>query len=61
MSKQLVFALVLIALVVVLLLINTGGRSLSVNFGLFEIKRISQSVAFFSFTLVGVIIGLLLK
>ena len=61
MSKRLVFALVLIALVVALLLINTGGRSVSVNFALFEIKRISQAVAFFSFALVGVIIGILIK
>lgn len=61
MSRRLVFALVLIALIVLVLLANTGGRSVSVNFGFYEIKRVSQSVAFFSFTLVGVVIGLLLK
>ena len=59
MSKRLLWALILIALVVIVLLLNTGNR-VAVDLG-FADPRMIQSVAFFIFTCVGVAIGLLLR
>ena len=59
MSGKLIGALILIALVVVIFLANGGGH-VDLNFGVFEVSP-PRAVAFFSFSAVGVVIGLLLK
>ncbi|MDI6774217.1 MAG: DUF1049 domain-containing protein [Verrucomicrobiota bacterium] len=59
MSRKLLGALVLIALVVIVLLINVGGR-VNLDFRLFELEP-PRAIALFAFTAVGVIIGLLIK
>jgi hypothetical protein len=52
-------ALVLIALTVVVLLLNTGG-SLNLDLGVTTL-RLATPMALLSFTVVGVVIGILLK
>lgn len=59
MSKRLLWALILIALVVIVLILNTGDR-VAINLWFSE-PRMIASVAFFIFTGVGVVIGLLLR
>ena len=58
MSKKLIYALVMIGLVVVLLLANTGRASLNVGFADFSIDK---ALLLFGFTGIGVVIGILLK
>ena len=59
MSKNLLVALFLIAAIIIILILNAGPE-MSVSFRLFSIQA-SKSVMLFSFTGIGVIIGLLLK
>ena len=59
MSRNLVFALILISLLVLVLLFNGGGE-VSLTFGLFDLSP-SRPLALFVFSAVGVLIGLLLK
>ncbi len=59
MSKRLLWALIMIALVVIVLILNAGDR-VAIDLG-FSQPRMVASVAFFIFTGVGVIIGLLLR
>ncbi len=59
MSKRLIWALVLIGLTVVVLLFNTDGK-VSVELVNYTI-RYSRAVVYLGFTVVGVVIGLLLK
>ena len=60
MSRRLISALVLIAGVNVVLLLNAGGRGVSVSLGFWE-PSMARAVAYFAFTVIGVIIGLLVK
>jgi uncharacterized integral membrane protein len=59
MTKKLLSALILIAIVVIVLLLN-GGDRITVTFRLFDLAP-PRSVVLFSFTAIGVVIGLLLK
>ena len=59
MSRKLLGALVLIAVVVIVLLLNVSG-GVKLDFALFKLEP-SRAIAFFAFTAVGVVIGLLLK
>lgn len=59
MSKKLIYALLMIALVVIVLILNTG-RSMNLNIGFGEFK-IVQALMLFMFTAIGVVIGVLLK
>lgn len=63
MNKKMIFALVLFALTVVVLLFNMKGMSprISVDLVITSFNSVYKSVAFLGFTLTGVIIGLLLK
>lgn len=58
MNKQVVFALVLIALSVLVMIFTRGSVSLNLLFGT---VKLATSVALLCFTAVGVAIGLLLK
>jgi len=60
MSRNILIALILIALVVVVLLINAGDR-MTLDLLITEWKRASTSMVLLSFTGVGVIIGVLLR
>jgi type IV secretory pathway VirB3-like protein len=60
MSRNILIALILIALVVVLLLINAGDR-MTLDLLITEWKRASTSMVLLSFTGIGVIIGVLLR
>ena len=59
MSGKLLAALVLIAVVVIILLLNVGD-DVTVTFRLFELTA-SRPIMLFAFTGVGVAVGLLLK
>lgn len=63
MNKKMIFALVLFALTVIVLLFNMKGMSprISVDLVITSFNSVYKSVAFLGFTLTGVIIGLLLK
>jgi len=58
-SRRLLSALLLVAFMVIVIILNAGGR-VNVDFRLFDFTW-SRPVVFFLFTSVGVIIGLLLK
>jgi type IV secretory pathway VirB3-like protein len=60
MSRNILIALILIALVVVLLLINAGDR-MTLDLLITEWKRASTSMVLLGFTGLGVIIGILLR
>lgn len=59
MSKRLLWALLLMAIVVIILILNSSGYA-TINLGLFKIHPL-RAVAFFSFTTIGIVIGILLK
>ena len=59
MSRNLSVALILIALIVIVLLVNNSGRT-SIDFLLFAIRP-PTAMALLGFTGIGVIIGLLLR
>jgi hypothetical protein len=61
MSKRLLWALLLIAVSVILLILNTRGSVDLYVLPNVAIKHMMTSVAFFFFTGVGVAIGLLLR
>lgn len=58
MSKKVLSALIIIAVVVMVLIFNRGKVSVNLLFD--EVEAI-KSVAFFMFTVIGVVIGILLK
>ena len=60
MNKKLIIALLLFALTVVVLLFSGLKPKVDINLLLTSIS-VFQSVAFLGFTLVGVVIGILLK
>ena len=60
MRKQAVYALVLMALAV-LVLISTKDTTVNVNVLGYELRRLSASLVFFGWMALGVIIGVLLK
>ena len=59
MSKRLISALLLVALMVIVIILNAGGR-VNVDLRLFDFTW-SRPAVFFLFTSLGVAIGLLLK
>ena len=59
MSKKTIWALVIIAILAVILVLN-GGKTISLNI-LFTRINVIQSIAFLVFSAVGVVVGLLLK
>ncbi len=59
MSRRLLSALLLIAVTVIVLLLNTGGH-VAVSLKFFDLSG-ARAVVFFLFTAIGVAIGLLLK
>lgn len=63
MNKKMIFALVLFAVTVVVLLFNMKGMSprISVDLVITSFSSVYKSVAFLGFMLTGVIIGILLK
>lgn len=63
MSKKIIVALVLLAVTTVILLFNMNERPVQIdlNLVLTTLKNVYKSVVFLGFTLVGVVIGLLLK
>ena len=60
MTRKLLTALVLIALTVLVLVLNARGPSVKLDIG-FADFALSRAIAFFCFTTVGVVIGVLLK
>jgi len=58
MSKKMIWALVLIAAVVVIAILNRGNMSINVVFT--EVKAM-RSLVLLGFSAVGIVIGLLLK
>ena len=58
MSRRLISALVLLVVAIVVLVLNTGSMRLDLAFAAF---RVLKSVAFLSFLVTGIVIGLLLK
>jgi uncharacterized integral membrane protein len=60
MSKNVLTALVLIALTVIVLLFNTKS-SVSVELLLFQVRGATAALVFLGFTAVGVTIGVLLR
>ena len=63
MNKKLIFALILFAATVIVLLFNMKGMSsrISVDLVITSFSSVYKSVAFLGFTITGVIIGTLLK
>jgi len=63
MNKKMIFALILFALTVVVLLFNMKGMNsrISVDLVVTTINSVYKSVAFLGFTLTGIVIGTLLK
>ncbi|MFO7871135.1 MAG: hypothetical protein R6V03_06850 [Kiritimatiellia bacterium] len=62
MSKRLLWALLLIALSVIVLLVNVNAGAVSIFLlPKIAIGPMSQSVAFLTFMIVGAVIGILLK
>ena len=63
MNKKLMFALVLFAATVIVLLFNMKGMNsrISVDLVITSFNSVYKSVAFLGFTLTGVVIGTLLK
>lgn len=59
MSKRLLWALLLIAVLVLALIFNTGSR-VNVSVGFHDFHVVS-AIAFFCFSAVGVVIGILLR
>jgi hypothetical protein len=47
------------AIVVIILILNSSGH-VAINFGLFKV-HVARAAAYFSFTTIGIIIGILLK
>lgn len=60
MSRNVLIALVLIALTVIVLLVN-GGETVSLNLLVTQLRRVSASMVLLAFTGIGVLIGLLLR
>lgn len=63
MNKKMIFALVLFAATVIVLLFNMKGMNahISVDLVITSFTSVYKSVAFLGFTLTGVVIGILLK
>jgi len=63
MNKKILFALMIFALAVVVMLFNMKGMNAKTDLNLVitSVSGVYKSVAFLCFTLVGVIIGTLLK
>jgi divalent metal cation (Fe/Co/Zn/Cd) transporter len=62
MNKKIILALIIFALAVVVMLFNMkGGSRVDLNLVITTVKDMYTSVAFLIFTLVGVVIGVLLK
>lgn len=62
MNKKIIMALIIFALAVVVMLFNMkGGSKISLDLVITSISSMYKSVAFLIFTLVGVVIGVLLK
>ena len=63
MNKKLIFALVLFAATVIVLLFNMKGMNsrISVDLVITSFNSVYKSVAFLGFTITGVVIGTLLK
>jgi len=63
MNKKMIFALVLFAATVIVLLFNMKGMSsrISLDLVITSFSSVYKSVAFLGFTLTGVVIGILLK
>lgn len=59
MNKKVLYALLLIAVTVIILILNTGGR-VGVSLHFFDISA-AKSIIFLFFIVIGVTIGLLLK
>lgn len=59
MTKRLLYGLILIALMILVLLMNTKG-TIDLNIG-FDIKDVPKAVMLFIFTGLGVVIGILIK
>ena len=59
MGKQLLLALILIALTVIVLLLNTGG-TITLDIG-FSAIRASPAMIFLGFNMIGVIVGILIR
>lgn len=60
MRKQAVYALVLMAVAVLVLILNKDN-SVNLNVLVSELRRVSASLVFFGWMALGVIIGVLLK
>ncbi len=58
MSKRVLYALIIIALLIVVLIVNRG--SVTVNLLVGDVNAL-KSMAFLTFTAIGVVIGVLLK
>lgn len=63
MSKKIIFALIILALTTVVLMFNMNKSPVRVDLDLVvtTINNVYKSVAYLGFTLIGVVIGLLLK
>jgi hypothetical protein len=63
MNKKSIFLLILVIITAVVLLFNMRGmgNTISVDLVVYKITGIYKSIAFFGFTIIGVIIGVLLK
>jgi len=60
MSKKLIFALVLMAVMVIVLILNTRGTAI-VSLGFKQSLETMRAAVYFGFIAIGVVIGLLLK
>ena len=60
MSRKVIYALLLIALVVIILILNAGKGSISLNI-IFTEFNAAKSLVLLGFTAIGVVIGVLLK
>ncbi len=60
MSKKLLWALLLIALTIIILILNQGGGAAVSLGGRLQVEG-SRSAVYFAFTALGVVIGVLIK
>ncbi len=63
MNKKSIFLLILVIITAVVLLFNMKGmgNTISVDLVVYKITGVYKSIAFLGFTIVGVIMGVLLK